>query len=563
MADKSFWQSLAALSALAAAAIGGLLVFMLALAWFADLTFFPDASSAAIDYERRSISVVIEQEPPQMDSTRATDAVSGMLLGHIMEGLLRYDGQGNLQPGVAESWEVTSDEAIFRLRESARWSDGQPVTAHDFVFSWRKALEPETASLYAFIMYSIKNAEAINLGDMPPDSLAVYADDDHTLRVEFERPLAFFDRLVAFTTFYPIREDFYYSRAGRYGANAEDLLFNGAFVMTEWVHGARIQLEKNQRYWNRDSIWLNSISIPFITADANTHLNLFKDGKVAMVQLSPDTLENALKNRWPIRRFAEGTVFYMEFNHRPDRLTRNLNLRKALYYASDTTELVNRVIKLPGYLPGASLFPTWMKGERDFLRREYPAPPHPVNPQLARQHLEQARVELGLESFPPLVLLVGDTPTSLKQAEYFQNTFKRHLGLDIRIDAQIFKQRLEKMTLGQFDMVAAGWAPDFDDPLTYGDLFASWNKNNRGRFRSEALDAEVRIAQGSLDAAERMKAFGEIQRILLDEVTIIPSYERGRVFVADPRLEGLIRRSIGPDPDYSRARIRAMAEGQS
>lgn len=544
-----------ALSLLTLGAFGGVLAFMLALAYFADLTFL-DEGSSAVDYEQRSISILIEQEPPQMDSTRATDAVSGMLLGHLMEGLLRYDEKGNLQPGVAERWEVTSQGALFHLRDSARWSDGQPVTAHDFVFSWRKSLEPETASLYAFIMYAIKNAEAVNLGELPSSELGVHATDDLTLRVEFERPIAFFDRLVAFTTYYPIREDFYYSREGRYGADAEDLLFNGAFVMTEWIHGAEVQLEKNPHYWNRDSIWLNKIHVPFITSDSNTHLNLFKDGKVAMVQLSADTLENALRNRWQIRRFAEGTIFYIELNHRPDRLTRNLNLRKALFYASDPAELVYRVIKLPGYLPGASLFPTWLKGEKDFLRREYPPSPHNVNIDLAREHLEKARVELGLEEFPPLVLLVGDTPTSLKQAEYFQDVFRRHLGLEIRIDAQIFKQRLEKMTLGQFDLVAAGWAPDFDDPLTYGDLFASWNKNNRGQFRSEALDAQVRIAQGSLDTKERMRAFGEIQRILIDDVAIIPNYERGRVFVADPRLQGLIRRTIGPDPDYSRARIR-------
>ena len=167
-----------------------------------------------------------------------------------------------------------------------------------------------------------------------------------------------------------------------------------------------------------------------------------------------------------------------------------------------------------------------------------------------------ARIELDLDEFPPLVLLVGDTPTSLKQAEYFQDVLRRQLGLEIRIDAQIFKQRLEKMTLGQFDLVAAGWAPDFDDPLTYADLFASWNKNNRGQFRSDELDAQVRIAQGSLDTKERMRAFGEIQRILIDEAAIIPNYERGLVYVADPRLHGLIRRTIGPDPDYSRARIR-------
>jgi oligopeptide transport system substrate-binding protein len=141
------------------------------------------------------------------------------------------------------------------------------------------------------------------------------------------------------------------------------------------------------------------------------------------------------------------------------------------------------------------------------------------------------------------------------QAEYYQEVFKRNLGVDVIIDSQIFRQRLEKMTQGEFDMVMAGWGPDYDDPLTFADLFTSWNLNNRGRYASDALDAQVRIAQSSLDTEERMRAFGEIQRLIYEDVVIIPNYERGYVYVTDPRLRGMIRRVIGAEIDFTYAWI--------
>jgi oligopeptide transport system substrate-binding protein len=177
------------------------------------------------------------------------------------------------------------------------------------------------------------------------------------------------------------------------------------------------------------------------------------------------------------------------------------------------------------------------------------------DPEKARWHLAQARQELGLDRMPPLVLLTGDTPVSNKQSEYYQQVLRRELGLTIRIDRQIFKQRLAKMTAGEFDIVLAGWGPDFDDALTFGNLFASWNLNNRGRYDNPEMDEWVRVAESSTDPTVRMNAFGNIQRILFEDVVILPEYERGRVYVLDQRLEGLSRRAAGPDPDFTNIRI--------
>ena len=538
---------------LGAIGTAGFIALMVALAWASSVTSGGSSAGRAFDFETKTITTFLDQEPPQLDSTRSTDTVSFFVLGHVMEGLLRYDANSQLVPGVAERWEIRPDGATFWLREDARWSDGKPVTAHDFVFAWRKVVDPETASQYAFILYYVKNAEAINAKQMPPDRLGVRAVSDRVLEVEFERPVAFFDKLVAFGLYYPIREDFYTSRNGRYGAEAEDLIANGPFMMTRWVHGAQVRLEKNPLYWNRSAIRLNAIDMPYVTADATAVVNLFKDGSIIWARLGADQLDEAMKLRWNLGRYSDGSLWYLDFNFRPERVTRNRNLRKALQLVNDPGELVNKVMAIPGNQPALSLFPSWLTGATGLFRQEYPPPT--ITPDLvkAREHLDLAKKELGLEQLPPLVLLIDDTAGANKQAEYFQSLFKRTLGIELRIDKQIFKQRLQKTTTGDFDLVAAGWGPDYADPLTFGDLYASWNGNNRGLYKNPALDAQVRVAQNSLDPRTRMDAFGEIQRIMIDDAAHLLNYERGRVYVQVPELKGVVHQAVGIDPDYTNA----------
>ena len=539
--------------ALGAMAIVALL--MTGLSWATSATGSSGGLQEGVNSDTNTITGVLAQEPPQLDTSRATDQVSGMINGHVTEGLLRYDENNQLAPGVAKRWEITETGATFWLRENAQWSDGTNVTAHDFVFAWQTALSPKVASEYAFILYPVKNAEAINLGNMALDQLGAIAIDDQTLKVEFEKPIAYFDKLVAFTTYAPIKKEFYLSRDGRYGADADDLLYNGPFMITTWVHGAHLKLERNPNYWDQERIHLDVIDFPYITSDTNTALNLFKDEKIANVSLNAETLTNALEQGWHLNRFMDGSIFFIEFNHRDGRLTRNFHLRRAIQLAQDPAELVYKVIKIPGYLPGQTLFPAWLKGVNGSFRQEYPPRQHKMDLKAARQHLEIARMELGLDEFPPLMMLTGDNPISNKQSEYYQSLFKKNLGLDMKIDKQIFKQRLAKMLSGEFDLVLAGWGPDFDDPMTFGDLFASWNLNNRGQYNNPELDAQVAIAQDSLDPKTRMDAFGKIQNILYDDAVILPNYERGIVYVADDRLKGLVRRAVGTDPDYTGAYI--------
>ncbi len=531
------------------------IALLMALGWLAEKSEAGTSSERAVDYETNTVALALSSEPPQLDSTQTTDMVSGMLLGHVMEGLLRYGPDNELIPGMAEAWEVGEMGGTFHLRSNSYWSNGTQVTAHDFVFAWRTAVNPTTASQYSFILFPIKNAQSINEGDLPLDELGVRAIDDLTLEVELERPTPYFLKLLAFPTYFPINEDFYLSTNGRYGADAEDLIYNGPFAIARWVHDASVRLERNKYYWNQDVTQLDAIDFAYILSDANATLNLFATEKIALAGLNAENLDRAQKSKWFIREHVDGSVFFLELNHRPDRLTANYNLRKALHYVHDPAELVYKVLKVPGNLPGESIFPVWLKGVSGSFRDEYPAPKYTPNLQKAREHLALALEELGLDELPPLVFLAGDNPVSNKQSEYYQSLYKEKLGIDVRIDKQIFRQRLEKMTAGDFDIVAAGWGPDYDDVLTFGDLFASWNLNNRGRYENPELDRHVAIAQSSSDPIERMDAMDQVQKILHDDVAILVQYERGSLYVADDRVRGVTRRSVGTDPDYTRAYI--------
>ena len=510
----------------------------------------------AVDAAGQRIRIAMLAEPANLDSTKSTDpSLSGFILAHVMEGLLQYDEHGRLAPGVAERWQLRDDGATFWLRRDARWSDGKPVTAHDFVFAWRRIVTPATASRYATILYPVKNAERIHRGELPPSAFGARAVDDYRLEVEFERPCPYFLGLTAYFVYDPVREDFYRSRGERYAGDAGDMLYNGAFVLRRWLHGARLTLSKNPWYWDRAHVFLNEIDIPYLTGDAGAAFNLFKAGNIAVAVVENENLEDALANGYPLRPHRTGALFYLEFNQRPGRSTANRNLRRAIQALFDPNALADKVVAIPGVLPTVSVFAHSVKGFHKPFQEEFPPPQPRRGLQLARDHLARARAELGVATLPPLTLLTRDDARANKEAEYLQQLLAAGLGLEVRIDRQLTHQRYEKMARGDFDMVVTGWGPDFDDPITFGDVFASWNENNRGRYYNPRYDALVQIARDSADQRLRMEAMAEMQRLLIEDVPILPLYENSRVYVQHPRLLGVARNIFGVDPDFRHARV--------
>lgn len=510
---------------------------------------------AAVDAAKREISIGLSTEPPALNTIKATDSESFRILDHITEGLTGYDKNGQLTGGVASRWEFGPDSVTFWIREQARWEDGVPVRAQDFVFAWRQVVDPANASEYAYLLYPITNAEAINRGDLPVDALGVQAVSDRQLKVLLHEPTSYFPELVAFITYRPIREDVFRRYGQAYAADAGKMLSNGPFKLSDWVHGAGLKMVRNAEYWNSAEVWLRAINVDYITSDPGALFNLFRDGKIALTSLDESTMREALRARMHIQRFLDGAIFYLEFNHRASRLTSNRHLRKAIQLCFDANEFVSKVIGIPGNVPARSLIPGWMAGLEKRFQQEFPPPAVRPDPEAAQREFEQARRELGLDRFPPLVLLLGDGPSAGKQGEYLQSILNERLGLKLLLDKQIFKQRLAKMSAGDFDLVGAGWGPDYNDPMTFADLFASWNENNRGRYSNPQYDSLVRMAQRSTDPIERMRAFAAIQDLVIEEAVIVLQYERGSLYVQHPQLHGVRRQIFGGDPIFSYATI--------
>ncbi|MGE3974045.1 MAG: peptide ABC transporter substrate-binding protein [Bdellovibrionales bacterium] len=515
------------------------------------------ASPALHAAKNSTLTLALMGEPPQLDHSRATDVESFFVLGHVLDGLVRYDKAGKIIPAAADKWELNEKGAKFFLKKGLKWSDGSPLTAHDFVFAWRVAVDPKTASEYSGIFYHIKNAEAVNKGSKPVTELGVKAVDDTTLEVVFEKPCGYFVSLTAFATFLPIKESFYNAQKGKYGADADKILYNGPYKITNWVHGASMKMEKNPHYWNAKNIHVDVIDIPYMTPDDGARFNLFKTKKIdVLYRLGKDDVQNAQKEKFKLQKFSDGTLFYMLFNFREGRVTANKNLRKAIAAVLNPREYVSKVVTIPGTLPGTGLVPTYMMGVSQSFRKEFPVPLRKQNIAEAKKYLELAKQELKMKTLPTISWTTSDTPVAVREAEYFQNLLKSTLGIDLKIDKQIFKQRLAKQQSGDFDIVSAGWGPDYADPMTFIDLFASWNNNNNGRWVNKEYDALVEKATMNSNQKQRMADMAKAEKIMLDDLAILPLYERTVMYTADAKVQGIVRRAVGYDPDYINVKIK-------
>lgn len=504
--------------------------------------------AGAVDVAGATVRLALAEEPASLDSRRATDQASSFVLGHVNEGLLGYDAAGRLAPAVAVSWEADARGARFHLRPDARWADGVPVTAHDFVHAWRALVDPATAAPYAALLFPLANARAIVAGEMPPESLGVVAHGDHELELRCSEPCAHLPALTAYKSLYPLRADFVQAAGSRFASSPETLLANGPFRLRRWVRGAEIVLERNPAWRAADTVRLARIEIPYITSSGQAELNLFLDQRIALANVPPDALSTVLARRLHLQRFVDGYVAFLVFNFRDGRPTRNRALRRAIQAAIDPAEIVDRVLRVPGMLPGDSLFPVIFRGERRAFTRERPLPVLPRGDAVAAGELAVARRELGVTRLRPLHLLTGEAPQSARVGEYLQARLAA-IGIEVLLDRQITRQRLAQMERGDFDIAVSNWGPDFDDPLTFAALPASWNPINRGHYADPACDALVRALQQETLAPARHALMDRLQQRVQSEVPLLPLYQNARLYVQHPALRGLVRSRFGADPD--------------
>ncbi|MBE3569385.1 MAG: peptide ABC transporter substrate-binding protein [Bacillales bacterium] len=498
------------------------------------------------------LNLVETQEIPSMDSALATDVVSFTALNNVMEGLYRLGKNDEPVEGIAEGEPQVSKDGktwTFKLRD-AKWSNGDPVKAGDFVYAWRKVVDPKTGSEYAYIMYDIKNAKAINEGKMKPEQLGVKALDDKTLQVQLETPVPYFKNLLTFGTFLPQDEKYVKEQGKNYGLEADTTVYNGPFVLSSWKHDDKWQMKKNPNYWDKDSVKLKEVNVK-IVKDTQTAVNLYESKAIDRVSLDSEFVDK-YKNDKDLKYEKEPTVFFLRFNEQ-NPVLKNVDARKAISMAFDKKQFTN-VILNNGSIPADYFVPSeFVKGPNGKYFRDENGNLTTYNVKEAKKHWEKAKKALGKDKIT-LELLNYDDDLSRKAGEYLKEQLEKNLkGLTVNIKQQPFKQKLDLEAKTNYEFSLAGWGPDYADPMTFIDMFETNSGNNEMHYSNPEYDKLVQEAKTTyaLQPEKRWEAMLKAEKILLDQdAAIAPVYQRGRAILQRPYVKGLLKHKVGPELSY-------------
>ncbi|MGM7700898.1 peptide ABC transporter substrate-binding protein [Pseudalkalibacillus sp. Hm43] len=504
------------------------------------------------------LNILESAEIPTMDSVQGTDAVAFQVMNETMEGLYRLGPDNQPVPGIAESHEVSEDQTVFTFKlRDAQWSNGTPVTAQDFVFSWQKAVDPEVASQYSFIMGPVKNAEAITAGDMKPEELGVEAVDEKTLKVTLERPTPYFLSLTTFATYLPQNQEFVEGQGDQYALEDENLIYNGPFLLTDWKHEEGWVLKKNPDYWDAENVKLETINVK-VVKDPATAVNLYETGKIDRAGLSSEFV-NKYKDHEDFKSYGEPVLFYFKYNQTRNEALANVDVRKALSMAVNKEDLVNVILNngsIPAYFSVPQDFVTHPETGEDF--RAGNGDLLKTDKDKAKEHWEKGLEALGKDSVT-LEILGGDTETAMKMQDYFKNQLEEALpGLTIDLKNVPFKQRLELDEAQDYDIQFAGWGPDYLDAMTFVDLWVTDGGHNKMGYSNPEYDKLVKQAKNELadKPVERFQAMQEAEKLLLEEDAAIgPLYQRGTSQLWKPYVKNVPIHSFGPDYSYKWAYI--------
>ncbi|HWL52921.1 MAG TPA: peptide ABC transporter substrate-binding protein [Chthoniobacteraceae bacterium] len=483
-------------------------------------------------------------EPESLDPALITGQPEGRIVNALFEGLTTYGPDGKPQPGVAERWEISPDGLTytFFFRSNARWSNGDPVTAADFVGSWKRTLTPATGSDYASQLYFVRNAQPFHEGKLDDFSqVGVRAIDARTLEVRLENPTAFFLDLCAFVTLFPVHlpsvEAF-----GDDWTKPEHLIGNGAYVLREWKINDRIRLEKNPHYWNRSTVAMKSVDCLPIS-NANTAFNFYSNGQADLMLdkgLVPNQLLDELKNRADFHSAPFLGTYFVRFNcTRPP--FDDPRVRKAFSLVIDKPLIVEKITRA-GEPVADSIVPPGAGG--------YEPPPGPKRDvEQARELLAQAGFPGG-EDFPRVSYLYSEGSANEAIAVELQAMFARDLGIRVDLHRQEWKVYLSSMSRMDYDFCRSTWVGDYNDPNTFLNLFVTGDGNNRTGWGDPRYDRLIADAAREADPQARLAIFREAEQLLItEEAPICPLYFIvGIQFFDASRLGGIEPNMIDEHP---------------
>jgi oligopeptide transport system substrate-binding protein len=356
---------------------------------------------------------------------------------------------------------------------------------------------------------------------------------------------------MAFQAFFPVRKDIVEKHGDKFATNVDTIIGNGPFKLVSWKKETSMRMEKASTYWNSAAIKLRAIEAPVMLKDVGAAFNNFRTGGLDMTGLDKERLETAQRERLQVKTYADGGVFFLEMNQRAGKLFENKKLRQALRTAISRREYISKVTGVPGDKPAFGLVPDYMPGVNRTYRQEASLTYRDGDIVGAKKLIKEYLAETKQSKVPPFSILAGDSPNAKKESEYLQALLKNVFGTEVKIDSVPFKTRLQKQRDGQFDIVSAGWGPDYLDAMTFMDLFMTTNGNNHGGYTNKTFDELITKAQRSGSMAERVKLFQEAEKLLVvTDSAIVPIIQRGRAYLLAEGLQGVRRNQVGQDPDF-------------
>lgn len=486
-------------------------------------------------------------EIPELDSVLTSDTVSFDVLTNVMEGLYRLDPDNEPQPAVAEGVELSNGDLTytFTLRDGVKWSNGDPVTSHDYKYAWMRVLDPESAATYAYIISTfVEGADEYNTKKGSAEDVAIETPDDKTISVTLVAKSPFFLQLTSFAIYFPQQQKYVEKLGDKFARDADSLLYNGPFILTQGEEGAggTVIFKKNDKYWDKDNVALTTVN-GRIVKESDTALNLYEGGELDLTALE-GTQVKEFQDDPEFLRYSLPSTQYGRLNQKVPGLD-NLNIRKAIMIGFDREALTQQVLQ-DGSLPAYGFVPPAISpGPGDQTFREANGDLVPKDVESARQFWEKGVEELGGQE-PKLSMLFGDDSLSRDLATFMQDQYKKYLGVEFGVETVTFNTALERVDAEDYEInYSFGWIGDYDDPMTFMDLYLSDSPFNNSFFENEEYDRLIKEAQTTSDLDKRMQNMLEAERILIEEAGTVPVYFQVWAGLQQSYLKGYAPHSFG------------------
>ncbi|BDZ29712.1 peptide ABC transporter substrate-binding protein [Lactiplantibacillus sp. WILCCON 0030] len=497
------------------------------------------------------------QDLSTLDPSLAVDVISGTMINNSQEGLYRLGNNSKVTPGIATSTKVSKDKKTytFTLRKNAKWSNGDQVTANDFVYGWRRTVNPKTASQYAYLYSGIKNADKITNGKAKASSLGIKADGKYKLTVTLEKPIQYFKLLMGFVVFFPQNQHAVEKYGKQYGTSSSKMVYNGPFKMTGWQGtNSTWTLVKNNQYWDKTHVHLTKIHDQVVKS-TTTGFNLFQSGKLDMATLSGQQVKNEKHNKKLVIR-KSSRLNYLELNQKKVKELSNKKLRQAMSLTLNRKQLVNNVLGDGSVTPqgfvtaGLANDPTTGK---DFATENKVASAVSYNPTKAKKLWKAGLAEVGKKKLT-LTLTHDDTDQMKALSEYLQGQLEKELpGLTVKSVTVPYKTRIAREVAGNFELVISAWQADFADPISDLGIMTSTNDYNFGKWTNKSYDEAINTANSTTSTKARWAALAKAEKEIGTDQGVAPLSQNVVAQMVNPKLKGLVYNTAGINYNFKEA----------